>query len=86
VFNHFSILFLDFSKCGINANSEKIVDEQEAGFWPWMASLGSRQNNQWKHQCGATIISNIYFITAAHCVVSNKDEVKKRFVFKSNLT
>lgn len=31
--------------------------------WPWQASLQS--NNI--HQCGATLISNTWLITAAHC-------------------
>ncbi|XP_033614761.1 transmembrane protease serine 11A [Fukomys damarensis] len=33
------------------------------GAWPWQASL--QRNNI--HQCGATLISNTWLITAAHC-------------------
>uniref|UniRef100_A0A8C0VYE2 Transmembrane protease serine n=1 Tax=Castor canadensis TaxID=51338 RepID=A0A8C0VYE2_CASCN len=33
------------------------------GAWPWQASL-QRSNI---HQCGATLISNVWLVTAAHC-------------------
>ncbi|KAM5284403.1 transmembrane protease serine 11A [Hipposideros larvatus] len=35
--------------------------------WPWQASL--QRNNI--HQCGATLISNTWLVTAAHCFKSN---------------
>ncbi|KAG8515214.1 Transmembrane protease serine 11A [Galemys pyrenaicus] len=35
--------------------------------WPWQASL--QRNNI--HQCGATLISNTWLITAAHCFKTN---------------
>ncbi len=39
------------------------------GNWPWMASLGYYdQDDKWNHQCGATLISNGKFLTAAHCI------------------
>ena len=42
------------------------------GHWPWMASIGYLELDKvWKHQCGATIISNRLFLTAAHC--ANKE-------------
>ncbi|XP_042534306.1 transmembrane protease serine 11A-like [Dipodomys spectabilis] len=37
------------------------------GAWPWQASL-QRGNI---HQCGATLISNMWLVTAAHCFKSN---------------
>ncbi|XP_037385190.1 transmembrane protease serine 11A [Talpa occidentalis] len=37
------------------------------GAWPWQASL--QHNNE--HKCGATLISNTWLITAAHCFNSN---------------
>ena len=37
------------------------------GHWPWMASLGNFEEGEWNHQCGATLISDRHFLTAAHC-------------------
>ncbi|XP_074083549.1 transmembrane protease serine 11C-like [Macrotis lagotis] len=39
------------------------------GEWPWQASL--QQSNI--HRCGATLISNNWLLTAAHCFVNAKD-------------
>lgn len=37
--------------------------------WPWQLSLQqSSFGNTWKHNCGASILSKCYAITAAHCV------------------
>ncbi|XP_045388760.1 transmembrane protease serine 11C-like [Lemur catta] len=43
--------------------------DAEEGEWPWQASL------QWNsvHRCGATLISNSWLITAAHCFVNDND-------------
>ncbi len=40
------------------------------GVWPWMASIGTGEKNKWNHLCGATLITDRNFLTAAHC--SNK--------------
>ncbi|XP_038614700.1 transmembrane protease serine 11C-like [Tachyglossus aculeatus] len=44
------------------------LDAQE-GEWPWQASL--KQNNV--HRCGATLISNSWLVTAAHCFRNAND-------------
>ena len=64
------------STCGNNNFfNEKFITgaknsvDNPVGHWPWMASLGFFDNNgKWKHQCGATLISDKHFLTAAHCV------------------
>ena len=39
------------------------------GHWPWMASIGFYNDQKhYSHQCGATLISDQHFLTAAHCV------------------
>ncbi|XP_073898195.1 transmembrane protease serine 11C-like [Castor canadensis] len=56
--------------CGqrtITPSGNKIAGGQDAeeGEWPWQASL--QQNNI--HRCGATLISNTWLVTAAHCFI-----------------
>ncbi|CAO2639540.1 Transmembrane protease serine 11C [Lemmus lemmus] len=63
-----------FSGCGrrtITPSGVKIVGGQDAeeGEWPWQASL--QQNSV--HRCGATLISNNWLITAAHCFIRDKN-------------
>ncbi|EHB18417.1 Transmembrane protease, serine 11D [Heterocephalus glaber] len=60
-----------FSGCGqrtITHTGNKIAGGQNAkeGEWPWQASL--QQNGV--HRCGATLSSNNWLITAAHCFVN----------------
>ncbi|XP_023418167.2 transmembrane protease serine 11C-like [Cavia porcellus] len=57
--------------CGrrtVTPTGNKIVGGQNAekGEWPWQASL--QQNAV--HRCGATLISNSWLVTAAHCFVN----------------
>ncbi len=69
-------LHLDYSMCGKkskhNANfiagATNDPEKNPVGNWPWMASIGFyNESNQWNHQCGATLITEKHFLTAAHC-------------------
>ncbi|XP_004383424.1 transmembrane protease serine 11F [Trichechus manatus latirostris] len=56
-----------------SSSTEKIVFGSETamdGEWPWQASL---QLIGAGHQCGASLISNTWLVTAAHCLWRNKD-------------
>jgi secreted trypsin-like serine protease len=45
------------------------------GVWPWMASFGLYdENDDWVHLCGATLITDKHFLTAAHCVQQREDD------------
>ncbi|XP_007940996.1 transmembrane protease serine 11F [Orycteropus afer afer] len=72
------------SSCGIRMTSsnipippststERIIHGRKTamdGEWPWQASL---QLIGVGHQCGASLISNTWLVTAAHCFRRNKD-------------
>ncbi len=70
-------MFFSESECGKqhfktdqNFISGAFNDDEKnpVGHWPWMASIGFYdKNNKWKHQCGATLVTDHHFLTAAHC-------------------
>ncbi len=75
-YNNF--LISDSKICGKTGNSDgnnfaagppNHSERNPLGDWPWMASIGYYgTDNKWEHQCGATLITDKHFLTAAHCV------------------
>ena len=69
-----------YSGCGVAESSdystfvagpENDDVKNRIGHWPWMASLGHYDGNgDWSHQCGASLISDMHFLTSAHCVTN----------------
>ncbi|XP_072019597.1 uncharacterized protein [Amphiura filiformis] len=55
--------------CGIRPaiRETRIVDGDDAvlGAWPW---IGSLRHVSWGHNCGASLISESWAVTAAHCL------------------
>lgn len=63
--------FFFLAVCGIRRETfsftgvERIIGGQRAqdGEWPWQASI----QLDGTHRCGASVISNTWLVTAAHC-------------------
>ncbi|XP_038540493.1 transmembrane protease serine 11B-like protein isoform X1 [Canis lupus familiaris] len=63
------------NRCGIRARMSATYDRikggsnAQKGEWPWQATL--KKNGQ--HHCGASLISERYLVTAAHCFQKTKN-------------
>ncbi|TRY87416.1 hypothetical protein DNTS_013896 [Danionella cerebrum] len=59
-------------KCGSKPISGRIVGGKNSddGEWPWQVSLHIKTIG---HVCGATIINNLWLVTAAHCVQDDEE-------------
>lgn len=88
----FSKILAKFPKeCGIAKGSENMDETRIIGgeaarknAWPWFAILMVQRRNNGKRspECGATLISDKYVLTAAHCIL----EMGKKPMKKERLT
>ena len=69
-------LVLDYGQCGKSGTPRESLSINPIGKWPWMASLGFHFYGDWRHACGASLISTTFVITAGHCVVNINIEEK----------
>ncbi|XP_059019605.1 transmembrane protease serine 11F [Mustela lutreola] len=85
------------SRCGIrmtssngplpaSSSTERVVQGRQTalqGEWPWQVSLQLKGAG---HQCGASLISNTWLLTAAHCFRKNKDPSQWIATFGTTIT
>lgn len=78
LFHESQLTYISVTGCGIrmtssnmplpaSSSTERIVQGRETaleGEWPWQVSLQLKGAG---HQCGASLISNTWLLTAAHC-------------------
>lgn len=85
---HFSLKTINFlfwcsflEKLACDTYSKLIINRvlggepAAAAEFPWMAALGYHGNDSISFDCGGTLISDFFIITAAHCVKRNRPPV-----------
>jgi hypothetical protein len=70
-FNDFCTFISHIGVCGRKPAGTRIVGGEEAprNSWPWQLSLKVKGS----HNCGATLITSEWAITAAHCVAGSNN-------------
>ncbi|XP_050356545.1 chymotrypsin-C-like isoform X3 [Nymphalis io] len=65
-------------QCGRRKGPNQLITNgflSKPGDWPWHVALFRIERATLKYICGGTLISNIYVLTAAHCVTINNAAV-----------
>lgn len=77
----------NFFECGkVKINKVALIthgSDTSPGEWPWHAAIYHKKSRSDIYACGGTLISELYVLTAAHCVL-NKDngyELSKNRIF-----
>ncbi|KAM6174126.1 chymotrypsin-like elastase family member 2A [Erethizon dorsatum] len=63
--------------CGLSTyqpQQSRVVGGEEAtpNSWPWQASLQYVNFRQWLHDCGGSLVTTSWVLTAAHCLRSSR--------------
>lgn len=68
--------------CGVSSNNNKISGGNKTELFdnPWMALLQYKTKIELQFLCGGSLISDLYVLTAAHCI-SNLQPSTKLYVF-----